>query len=152
MKTRFMAVAIAALMFSTSAIAQDSARVAATLHELLSICRNVDFSDPKSLDSGFFYKAASYIVYAGDDEKRRWKSPANYRNADEKEQVDEICTKINSTVNQDSSYRVVHYSTNKESEGEWHVIGVQYRKNGKEKKAAFAFLKVNDRFLLGDID
>lgn len=130
----------------------DSSAVAATFRSLLDICKNVDFSDPKTQKLGMFYKAARYIVYRGDDKKRAWKVFANYSNAEEKKGVDEICTRINGSVNRDSSYTISRYFTEKESEGTWHVLMVNYRRNGIEKKAAFAFLKIGNSFGLGDID
>lgn len=141
-----------ALMLSVAAKAQDSAKVAKTFNDLISLCRNVDWGDPKVQELGLFYKAAPYIVYKGDDEKRKWKVAANYSDPKEKEQVNNVCYKINETVNQDSSYKIVGYLTQKESEGEWHVLLINYVRKGKDKRAAYAFLKIGDKFLLGDID
>jgi hypothetical protein len=151
MKASHFFVSLLFLSASFKAKAQDSARVADTFKELLAICR-VDFSDPKVQELGLFYKAAPHIVYRGDDEKRKWKAAANYADPKEKDQVNHICYKINETVNQDSSYKIVGYITQNESEGKWHGLMVTYVKKGKEKKAIFAFLKIGDRFLLGDID
>ena len=131
----------------------DSAQVAKTLHELLLICRSVNFADPKVKQFGTFYKAAPYIVYRGDDKKRAWKVMSDYTNEYEKRGVDDVCERINRTANQDSSgYRITKYFTEKESEGTWHVLTVSYKKKGVEKTAAFAFLKIGNRFGLGDID
>jgi hypothetical protein len=130
----------------------DSTKAATTLKSLLSICKNVDFADPETTKSGMFYKAAPYIIYRGSDEKRAWKDFANYSIAEEKIGVDAVCTRINESVNRDSSYKIVKYITKKESEGRWHVLMISYIRNGTEKKAAFAFLKIGSRFALGDID
>ena len=130
----------------------DSTAVAKTLKSLLSICKNVDFADPNTLKLGTFYKAAPFIIYRGSDKKRAWKVFANYSNAEDKKGVDEVCTRINASVNRDSSYQIVKYFTEKESEGIWHVLMINYKKNGAERKAAFAFLKIGKRFGLGDID
>ena len=130
----------------------DSTKVAGTLTELLKICAKVDFSDPKVQQLGTFYKAAPYIVYMGENKKRKWKDFANYTNKEEKTQVDEICFRINNSVNQDSNYKFIKYLKQTESEGVWHVIIVSYNRKGKNKQAAFAFLKIRERFALGDID
>jgi hypothetical protein len=131
----------------------DSAQVAKTLHDLLRICRTVNFADPNVTKLGTFYNAAPYIVYRGDDKTRAWKAMSDYANADEKKRVDEVCERINRTANQDSSgYRIVKYITEKESEGTWHVLMVTYKAKGVEKKAAYAFLKIGNKFGLGDID
>lgn len=130
----------------------DSASVASTLKSLLAICKNVDFGDPKTTGLGMFYNAAQYIVYRGEDKQRAWKAFADYHKAEDKKGVDEICTRINRTVNQDSNYTIIKYFTEKESEGTWHVLMISYTLNGNEKKIAFAFLKLRNRFGLGDID
>ena len=130
----------------------DSTKAAATLKSLLSVCKNVDFADPKTTESGIFYKAAPYIIYRGGDKKRAWKDFANYSNAEEKKGVDAVCIRINESVNRDSSYKIIQYITQKEGEGTWHILMVSYKKNNADKKAAFAFLKIGSRFGLGDID
>ena len=131
----------------------DSIQVAKTLNELLLICRSVDFADPQVTKLGTFYKAAPYIVYRGDDKKRAWKVMSDYTKEYDKKGVDDVCERINRTVNQDSSgYKIIKYFTKKESEGNWHVLMVSYKKKGVEKSAAFAFLKIGNRFGLGDID
>ncbi len=130
----------------------DSSSIAKSLVELANICKNVDFTDAKSMELGYFYKAAPYIVYRGDNANRKWKSACNYNNPSEKEQVDATCERINQSINQDSTFKIVEYMTEKESEGTWHVLMVQYLKKGTLKTTAFAFLKIGNKFLLGDID
>ena len=49
----------------------DEARVREVIDKLLDICAHVDFSDPKTIELGLFYKAAPYVVYRGEDEERR---------------------------------------------------------------------------------
>jgi len=136
----------------SQALNTDSVRVVKVFTELLGICKNVDFADPKTISLGTFYKAAPYIVYRGEDKTRAWKDFANYANPDEKKGVDEICFKINNTINQDSSYKILKFHTEKESEGVWNIIEVSYNRKGMEKKALYAFLYIKGRFALGDID
>ena len=156
MKIKHFIVLAAAVFLAPELKAQvtntDSATVAKTFAQLLGICKYIDFSDPNVTKLGTFYNAAPFIVYRGDDKKRAWKDFADYTQADEKTGVDEICARINNTVNQDENYKIVGYSTETESEGTWYVLMVSYVKNGVAKKSAFAFLKINGRFALGDID
>ena len=156
MKTKFFMLFITALAFLSFAKAQntnkDSADVANTLKSLLAVCKNVDLGDPKTKSLGTFYKAAPYIVYQGPDKEKAWKVFVNYRKAEEKKGVDEICNRINQSVNLDDDYRIIRYATEKESEGLWHVLIISYMKNGIETKAAFAFLKIGKHYGLGDID
>ena len=130
----------------------DSLGAVTAMKNLLAVCKSVDFADPKTTSLGTFYKAAQYIVYRGDNRKRAWKEFANYRKAEDKRGVDEICAKINETVNRDANYQVIKYQTKKESEGLWHILFVTYKKQGVEKHAIYAFLKIGKRFGLGDID
>lgn len=130
----------------------DSAAVVKTFTELITICKKVDWADPKTTELGTFYKAAPYIVYRGEDKKRAWKDFANYSNEAEKKGVDETCIRINQSVNQDSSYKIRKYQTETESEGTWHILIVSYIRKGVAKQAAFAFLKIRNKFGLGDID
>ena len=130
----------------------DSLQVSKTLYDLFNICKTVDFGDSALASSGILNKAATYIIYRGDDKKRSWKDFINYSNASEKIRVDEICMRINRTANQDSTFKIVKYFTETESEGTWHVLMVSYKKKGVEKTTAYAFLKIGKRFGLGDID
>jgi hypothetical protein len=157
MKFKYLLLLIFAAGISLVSKAQksktDSLQLAKTLHELLTICRTVDFTDPKVRELGTFYKAAPYIVYRGDDKNRAWKVFADYTKADEKKGVDEVCERINRTANQDSSgYKIVKYFTEKESEGTWHILMVTYKKKAVEKTTAYAFLKIGNKFGLGDVD
>lgn len=137
---------------SSQSPSSDSLQAARSLNELFALCRTVDFADPLVSKLGTFYKAAPYVIYRGTDKKRAWKDFADYKNADEKKGVDDICLRINSSVNSDTAFKIIKYFTEKESEGIWHVLMVSYRKKGVAKKAAFAFLKIGERFGLGDID
>jgi hypothetical protein len=157
MKLKYLQLLLVVLFVNAATQAQpaksDSVQVVKTLNELLLICRSVDFADPQAIKLGSFYKAAPYIVYRGDDKKRAWKVMSDYTNEYEKKGVDDICERINRTANQDSSgYKIIKYLTEKESEGTWHVLIVSYKKKGVEKTAAYAFLKIGNRFGLGDID
>ena len=157
MKLKYLLLLIIGFTAGFNAKAQvnktDSAQVAKTLHDLLRICRSVNFADPNVTKLGTFYNAAPYIIYRGDDKKRAWKTMSDYTNEYEKKGVDDICERINRTANQDSlGYKILNYRTEKESEGTWHVLMVSYKKKGAEKTAAYAFLKIGNRFGLGDID
>lgn len=99
-----------------------------------------------------FYKAAPYIIYRGTDETRKWKTFADYTKAEDKTGVDNICLRLNGSINMDTAWKIVSYRTEKESEGVWHALTISYVRKGVPKQAVVAFLKVNNRFGLGDID
>jgi|GEM_PF-1658418 len=155
MKTKllvFTALFVIPVSFLRAQKTSDSLKLAKTLTELLTICRTVDFGDPKVTKLGTFYKAAPYIIYRGKNMRRQWKDFADYSKEEEKKEVDAVCYRINSSVNQDTAYKIVGYLTKTQTEGKWHVLLVTYVKKGVEKHAAFAFLKVKGEFGLGDID
>lgn len=144
------------LIVSNTAFSQqrvkDSTEVANTFNTILKECKNVNFADPDIAKYGTFYKVAPYIIYQGKDEKRKWKDYCNYSVEEEKNGVDEICFRINRTINKADSYKIVQYKTEKESEGLWHILHVSLLLNGKQKQMSFAFLKPGKKFALGDID
>ena len=156
MKLKSLVLPLACSFILTGLKAQDtvadSLKLVKTFKELLTICRTVDFADPKVKELGLFYKAAPYVIYQGEDKNREWKDFANYKNEPERKGVDETCLRINGTVNRDQSYKIEGYLTKNESEGIWHVLLISYLKKGVTKKMIFAFLKIGDRFGLGDID
>jgi hypothetical protein len=155
MKTKlllFAALFVIPVSFLKAQKASDSVKLVKTFTELITICKTVDLKDPKVVKYGTFYQAAPYIIYRGKNNRRQWKDFVDYTNEEEKKEVDNICQKINNTVNQDSSYKILQYLTKRESEGMWHVLIVSYMKNGVVKHTAYAFLKVKGEFGLGDID
>lgn len=131
----------------------DSTAIAKVLETLAGIAKNINFSDPKVQSQGFFYKAAPYVIYRGEDAKRKWKAFCNYRLKEDKKGVDDVCERFNRTINQPGGYTIIQYFTETESEGTWHGLEVSYtNQKGKPRKAVFAFLKIGKRFGLGDID
>jgi hypothetical protein len=130
----------------------DSAMVAKTLKELITLCRNVDFNDTKTVPKDKLNKIASYIIYKGDDEKRNWKDFANYADYLEKDRVDKMGLEISTTVSQADKYVITGFRTDTESEGKWYVLEVSYTQKRSTRNINFAFLKIKGRFGLGDID
>ena len=111
------------------------------LAELFEICKGEDLS-----------KAAGYVVYRGVDKDRKWKDPCDYKNEDEKKAVDRICERIKGYFKDYESHEIVKFHAEKESEGEWCILEVTFKKAEKTKKVAFCFLKVKDAYAIGDID
>ncbi len=143
---------LSSIQNSTAQKASDSLQVVNTMKELFAICRSVDFNDPKTKSLGTFYKAAPYIVYSGDDQKRTWKDFTNYNNTEEKKVVDQTCLRINEMFNAEGSYQVVRYYYRREAEGIWHVLLVTYKKKDIVRRATFAFFQIGNRYGLGDIN
>jgi hypothetical protein len=130
----------------------DAQVVKQTLEELFKICQDIDWKDPKVTELGPFYKADRYVVYRGPDRERRWKDFANYSDPEERKNVDGVCVRINETINRSGNYEFGKFIIEKESEGTWHVWEVFYTEGDKKKRVYFAFLKIGDRYGIGDID
>jgi hypothetical protein len=126
----------------------DSLAVVKTLRSFLVAAKNEN-PNPHAR----FLKAAPFIVYRGEDDKAHaWKTFVNYKNPADRKLVDGICMEVNETINRDPNYKITKYATEKESEGIWHVLSITYLKSGSPKNANVAFLKIGNRFGLGDID
>jgi hypothetical protein len=88
-------------------------------------------------------------VYAGDDERRRWKSAMNPSDVKEFEKGGELVKQINSIMEScTTSATFDNLDYERESEGVWVV---QKMKCGK-KNIYFAFLKIDGKLLLGEVN
>lgn len=154
MKIKFLTCCLALLFLHNQGVAQanDSSRVVQTLQQFLTICKSIDPVNDGAKSAKHLKNAAGYIIYRGNDNKRNWKDYANANDAKEKAQVERICSRVNNSINRDSNYKITKYTTEKESEGVWHIVYATYMQEGIQKEIIFAFLKVNNRFGIGDID
>lgn len=92
-----------------------------------------------------------YVVYRGSDVKRKWKDVCQLTSTEERRYVRSVMGRIKNNF-LPYTYELLTYHTEKESEGLWHVWEVKFVQHGEEKRAHFAFLKVKNRYALGDID
>ena len=60
--------------------------------------------------------------------------------------------KLNRSLNRDTSFTVLEYRSQTESEGTWHAIKVSYHDKEKLKTLVAAFLRIDGKLLLGDLD
>ncbi|MDM8522783.1 hypothetical protein QUF80_05360 [Desulfococcaceae bacterium HSG8] len=97
-------------------------------------------------------KLAEYILYMGKDQARRGKNVVNYANADDKIQTDSVARIIKGYLDQYPSHEFTEFMVQIKDDGEWYAWEVTFKKDGKTEKAIFGFLKLKDRYLLGDID
>lgn len=102
--------------------------------------------------AGAVDRAAAYCVYRGPDERRRWRDVYNFAKEDERAEVVDICNRITAYLDESRGYDFVRFTTKRESEGEWNVWQVRFRRGKSVEKASFAFLRVKGRYALGDID
>jgi hypothetical protein len=89
------------------------------------------------------------MVYRGEEDKdSRWKrtvDPSRHEDVTSSQRLLERSTVILNSCN-DINYGDV--KTEKESEGVWYIITATCR----DKKIVFAFLKIDNIFVLGDMD
>jgi hypothetical protein len=102
--------------------------------------------------SGEIEKAAAYVLYRGSDEKGAWKRTCSYAEADERDQVEEVCAAINGYLHEGGNPEFLEFSTETESEGQWLVWKVRFKAAGGSQEAFFAFLAVGGGYAIGDID
>ena len=130
---------------------EDSVAAVATFKKLAEIC-NYGYNTKPGDDSMRCSHAAKYLVYRGEDKQRAWKVLMDYSNLADKNVVEELLSKFKKSIFRDCNHRFVKYFTEKESEAVWHVLVVEYEKKNGVKQVTYAFLKIGNRFGLGDID
>lgn len=96
-------------------------------------------------DISFF---ADRVVYRGEDDNRNWKSAINSSVQEEKNQALALMSQVKAVMSDCPGLEFGQVMGNSESEGYWIIQPV----NCTGKTIHFAFLKVGDRFLLGDLD
>jgi hypothetical protein len=125
----------------TPETAGNPATVETRLTELFDICK-----------SGKAEDAASYFVYRGPDEKRKWKDTLRADDPLEKAALEEGCREIKNLLDGSQGYVLGEVKVERESEGEWNALEVSFQQGEKTKKLIFAFLLVKGQFAVGDID
>lgn len=127
---------------SDNLLAQDKKLVQQAVEQLFEVCRDNDFS-----------QAADLLVYRGDNAERKWKSAYRWENEDEQLAVSSQCAKIQVMLTDLDSYDFKEFFKENESEGEWNiwVVDMNYS-DGSTEEMSFAYLRVKNNFLLGDID
>ena len=91
---------------------------------------------------------AQQIIYRGDEESRRWRSGVNINDTLEKRQAEEFMQKVGRHIEKCDTYETGEIMTERESEGVWIVLPMKCG----EKIISFAYLRVNNKLMLGDTD
>lgn len=90
----------------------------------------------------------AFVIYHGEDENRNWKSPVNMSDSVESKMSTALMLEVKQAMSDCSNYSFDKIKSEKESEGYWIVQPIKCG----QKIIRFAFLKVRDKLLLGDID
>lgn len=101
-------------------------------------------ADPQGDYSG----AEGLVLYSGSDGARKYKDFAS-ADGQERQMLNSACYRITTLMRGGEGYTVTSYESEAESEGAWHVLGVEF---GSGQTAQLAFLEVDGRMGLGDID
>lgn len=101
--------------------------------------------DVKENNIGSF---AQQIIYRGNDESRRWRSGVNINDSLEKRQASELMEKVSRHIEKCDVYETGEIITERESEGVWIVLPMKCG----DRVISFAYLRVNNRLMLGDTD
>lgn len=99
-----------------------------------------------------FAEAAALIAYDGSDETKKLKVALNPKDENELNSVKRICKKVKALMDISDSYEIGGQAEKKENGVDWTVIEVSFKSGNQNLKTLFSFVKVNDKFLLGDID
>jgi hypothetical protein len=141
MKQLILLAAIFCLGTSTLRAQSDSAKVARAFQQLVDACKAKDKAT-----------AAKYILYTGNDKKKAFKTFVNFNTKEGKEIVDEWCRIIKRDIMEFEKYEITGFEVEKESEGTWYILKLSCTSDGEVTTMGVAFLKVNGKFGLGDID
>jgi hypothetical protein len=150
---KFLFSVIALFPFLT-ALAQanaDSLAAETTLEELFTVCNSVS---PEGEDTSvvIFERLAPYILFNGNDVTRKNKMACDYNKVDDRKLVDKTGLVIKNWLDVISEFKVVKYQNVKKDNLEWHILIVSSKPSNKVKDKAFGFIKIKDKFLLGNIE
>jgi hypothetical protein len=87
------------------------------------------------------------LVYRGDDVNRKWRAPMNMSNSSEKILAADFLQRINQYFQSCTDYQAGEIKTERKIEGVWIILPFKCG----TKIISFAFLRVNDKLLLGDL-
>jgi len=130
----------------------DSVQLVTTLEELFTVCNSSEAGVGGNSEI-IFDRLAPYLLYCCADEARKGKEAFDYNIADDRRQVDMLGAKIKKWLDDYDSYTVKKFMTQTKSNGnKWYALNIVFKKGEAKESKIFAFLKIGDHFLLGDID
>ena len=96
---------------------------------------------------------ASWLVFKTGNSAESWKRSLRYDDAQEQLAVEKECAKLQVLVTGLQDYAYLEFATTQEKEGEWLIWKVKLLyQDGESEVSTFAFLKVANSYLLGDIE
>lgn len=113
---------------------------------LKTACGTPDFTKAPNL----YPHAAKFVVYRGHDKERKYKAPADYSKEEDQRGVNGICERINNKIGPIDAWGDL--MTQKKRGQSWYAIEAQHARKNRIKKNIFAFVEINGKLYLGDID
>lgn len=130
----------------------DSIQLVTTLEEMFTVC-NSSSPEMESSDIIIFDRLAPYLLYCCEDKTRKGKEAFDYNKVADRRQVDQMGNTIKDWLDSFDSYTVKKYMTQTKKDGTiWYALAVEFKNKNASEEKIFAFLKIGDSFLLGDID
>jgi hypothetical protein len=131
----------------------DSIKVATTLEEIFTVCNSSEPEAAIGNEQIIFERLAPYILCMSYDENRNKKMASDYNIPYDRRMTDQLGGMIKKWLDNYDSYKIGTYMTQTKDNGEsWHALNVVFSRGEKKEKVIFAFLKLGDSYLLGDID
>ena len=140
MRTKLMVFLFFA-MGLTLAQENDQKQLNDNLNELLKYCKAENYE-----------KAASLIAYQGENTSRNLNDVYKPNNPGELSKVKRIVKKISAFLNLSDSYEVLNFKKEERSGRQWYLLPVVFKSGGQKLKTKFWFVKINDKFVLGDFN
>lgn len=138
-KTILTPLAAALLLTACGESGTPQERAESALQRLTEACAN---------PQGDYSGAEGLVLYTGSDADRKYQDFAS-ADGQERQMLNSTCYRVTTLMRGGDGYTVTGYETETESEGAWHVLGVEF---GSGQSAQLAFLEVDGQMGLGDID
>jgi len=136
-----LSIIIGLLLFTAISMNINAQSSQETLSQILELSKAKKFSE-----------AAALIAYDGPNESKKLQAAYNPNDENELNSVKRICKKIKALIDISDSYEIGNPNETKEDGVDWTVIEVSFKSGNQNLKTIFSFVKVDDKFLLGDID
>lgn len=89
-----------------------------------------------------------YLLYRGDNERKKWKTPLNLNDSLERRQALDLMRRVQGNIEQCDNYQTGNIVTNREAEGVW----ITWPMNCGNKIVLLSYMRVDGKLLLGDTD
>ncbi|MDZ7764893.1 MAG: hypothetical protein U5K00_10750 [Melioribacteraceae bacterium] len=121
--------------------AQESEALSKTVGELFAFSKNKNYQ-----------AVCSLIAFSGENSSRKYKSSLNPKSKSELDQGKRIAKKIKAYLDISDSHKILRSSSETVDETQLQTLVIAFTSGSQQLKIPFKFVKVEDKFLLVDID